>query len=70
MKNLQKLSRRNLEHINGAGVPPISHCNGCPTGAFGPGSNQSYSCEAYWNLPETCRNCVLVSMDCFQMIEL
>jgi hypothetical protein len=34
MKNLKKLNRRNLEQINGAGIPPISHCNGCPTGAF------------------------------------
>jgi hypothetical protein len=66
MKNLKKLNRRNLEQISGAGVPPISHCNGCPTGAFGP--NDIHSCEAYWNLPVTCQKCVLVSMECFTII--
>lgn len=68
MKNLKRLNRRNLEQINGAGVPPITHCNGCPTGAFGP--NETHSCEAYWGLPETCRKCVLVNMDCFVPIQI
>ncbi|MDH6250891.1 hypothetical protein M2347_000618 [Chryseobacterium sp. H1D6B] len=67
MKNLKKLNRKNLEQINGSGVKPISHCNGCPTEAFGPG-DISNTCESYWNLPETCRNCVLVSTDCFVFI--
>ncbi|ANF51352.1 hypothetical protein A0O34_12905 [Chryseobacterium glaciei] len=68
MKNLKKLNRKDLEQINGAGVPPISHCNGCPTGAFGP--NDTHSCEAYWGLPETCRKCVLVNMECFELVPI
>lgn len=63
MKKLRKLNRKNLEQIMGGAVPPISHCNGCPTGAFGP--NDTYSCDEYWALPEFCRNCVLVNMECF-----
>ena len=67
MKNFKKLNRRDLEQITGAAVPPISHCNGCPTSAFGPGD--TFSCEAYWALPETSRNCVLVNVECFQPFE-
>lgn len=63
MKNVKKLNRKDLEKINGSG---ISNCNGCPTHlVFGPGSPNDPSCEAYWNLSQTCRMCVVVSMDCF-----
>ncbi|KPH12566.1 hypothetical protein [Chryseobacterium sp. ERMR1:04] len=67
MKNLKKLNRRDLEQIAGAGISPNSYCNGCPTGAFGP--NDTHSCEAYWGLPDSCRKCVLVNMECFVPIQ-
>jgi len=68
MKQLRKLNRGNLKQISGGAVPPFSHCNGCPTGAFGP--HDSFSCDAYWALPEFCRNCVLVNTECFVPITI
>ncbi|MCP1300719.1 hypothetical protein NK356_16200 [Chryseobacterium sp. S0630] len=66
MKTIKKLSRRDLEQVNGSA---ISRCDGCPTHlVFGPGSSSDPSCEAYWNLSENCRMCVVVSMDCFVAI--
>ncbi|UTX46595.1 hypothetical protein [Chryseobacterium sp. MA9] len=66
MKTIKRLSRRDLELVNGAA---ISRCDGCPTHlVFGPGSSNDPSCEAYWNLSENCRMCVVVSMDCFVTI--
>lgn len=70
MKNLRKLNRQNLEQINGAGV---SRCDGCPSHlVFGPGGgwpdSSSASCAAYFGLSETCKMCVMVSVDCFVQI--
>jgi hypothetical protein len=66
MKNIKKLNRRDLEQVNGSGV---SRCDGCPTHlVFGPGSPNDPSCEAYFGLSETCKMCVMVSVDCFVQI--
>lgn len=66
MKNIKKLNRRDLEQVNGSGV---SRCDGCPTHlVFGPGSSNDPSCEAYFSLSETCKMCVMVSVDCFVQI--
>lgn len=63
MKNLKKLTRKDLYQINGAG-----NCTGCPTGGYGPGgasNGYTYSCEDYNVLPSRCKSCVLVSSECF-----
>ncbi|RKT01177.1 bacteriocin-like protein [Chryseobacterium defluvii] len=61
MKNLKKLNRKELSTLKGALT-----CGGCPTHAtYGPGPEYMYSCETYWNLPNNCKACVLVSADCF-----
>lgn len=70
MKNIKKLNRRDLEQVNGSGV---SRCEGCPAHiVFGPGGGgydtSSASCEAYFSLSETCKMCVMVSVDCFVAI--
>jgi len=68
MKNLKKLNRKDLEQVNGAA---LTTCNGCPVNAtFGDGAGFTASCASYWALPEHCRKCVLVSMDCFEQIQL
>lgn len=56
MKNLKKLSRRNLEQINGGAGP--KNCNECPAGS-------NFTCEEYWALSEFCRNCVLINTECY-----
>ncbi|WP_294297925.1 hypothetical protein [uncultured Chryseobacterium sp.] len=63
MKNLKKLTRKDLYQINGA-----LSCTGCPTGGYGPGgasNGYNYSCEDYNVLPSRCKSCVLVSSECF-----
>ncbi len=68
MKNLKKLNRKDLQHVNGAAG---GSCNGCPLNAtYGDGPGFTASCATYWALPEHCRMCVLVHMDCFEQIEL
>lgn len=65
MKNLKKMSRKELVTINGA----VSNCNGCPPGGFGPGGvaeGYDYSCEDYFTIPSRCRTCVFVSSVCFE----
>ncbi|WP_027379981.1 bacteriocin-like protein [Chryseobacterium daeguense] len=59
MKKFKKLSRRNLEQINGAAADPNSYCKGCPD------PNAAISCEEYWALPANCRNCVLINSECY-----
>lgn len=62
MKNTKKLNRKELERINGAGP---SRCAGCPQNAtFGDGPGYQYSCAAYQGLPDYCKMCVLVSIEC------
>lgn len=61
MKNLKKLSRKELEQFNGAGP---STCGGCPQHAtYGNGPND-YSCDTFHALPTRCKMCVIVSSEC------
>ncbi|WP_433632618.1 hypothetical protein [Chryseobacterium cucumeris] len=63
MRNLKKLNRKELEQLNGAAGP--SRCAGCPQNAtFGDGPEYQYPCSAYRGLPDHCKMCVLVSMEC------
>ncbi|KXH85696.1 hypothetical protein [Chryseobacterium kwangjuense] len=65
MKNLKKMTRKDLGMINGA----VSNCNGCPKGGYGPGGTSAgydFSCEDYHVLPGRCKSCVFVSSECLQ----
>ncbi|WP_408732663.1 bacteriocin-like protein [Chryseobacterium sp.] len=64
MKNLKKLNRKELEKVNGAAGP--TRCAGCPRGTFGDGPGYQYSCAAYNGLPDNCKMCVLVSIECVE----
>jgi len=59
MKKFKKLSRRNLEQINGAGTLSDSACSKCPS------PNDTYTCDEYWALSAVCRNCVLINTECY-----
>ncbi|RQO36818.1 hypothetical protein DBR39_17255 [Chryseobacterium sp. KBW03] len=61
MKNLKKISRKELGQISGAAF----RCDGCPTGGgYGPGPDFAHSCEEYDALPGRCKSCVFVSSLC------
>ncbi|MBE4947410.1 bacteriocin-like protein [Chryseobacterium culicis] len=61
MKNLKKISRKDLGLILGAAF----RCDGCPAGVgYGPGADFAHSCEEYHALPRRCKSCVFVSSLC------
>lgn len=61
MKNLNKISKKDLKQISGA----VFRCDGCPTdGGYGQDPEFAHSCEEYNALPGRCKSCVFVSSLC------